>query len=394
LIDPFKPDPQDRSEKHIFNFSQQDYQSADKRICDIDQKTKLIHYLKPTNLAEEKEKFFRSGGRYNPQFEYADLDFDAEDLKDRIYYVQTDTSPIGKIFKNKKKEVINKLELLQARGSAKKFTELSSKLYMSPSQADFEEAKNHLSQVTFDRYKDSDIPSEEVKKRFEDVFENYGLSDWKVQLRKDMIADCSAGKKGTLFLKEGVSFSEKRIESLIRHEIETHILTAENGKNQPYSMFLQGTANYLLTQEGLALYNQETFKSHDLVGDYGSFSVIAIYLAMHRSFVEVYKSLLDFGQSQERAFSTTLKVKRGLKDTSEAGAFTKNYIYFAGFKKIKEYVQNGGDLKDLYFGKLSIEEMDIYKDIKNLSKSKYVPDFLQDPKDKEPAKKRKKKVKK
>lgn len=391
VIDPFKPDPQDRKDEHIHKLTKQDYHSADKRICDIDQKTKLIHYLKPTNIAEEKEKFFRSGGQYNPQFQYPELDFDAEDLKDRLYYIQTDSSPLGQVFENKKKEVVHKLNLLLSRGNPKKFTEYSQKLYGTPSQQDYEKAKEHLSQVTFDRYKESDVPAEEVKQRFEEVFQSYGLTDWKVKLRKEMIADCSAGKKGTLFLKDGAFFSEKRIESLIRHEIETHILTAENGANQTYNVFLQGTANYLLTQEGLALYNQETFKSHDLIGDYGSFSVIAIYLAMHRSFSEVYKLLLDFGQSPERAFATVLKVKRGLSDTSSPGAFTKNYIYYHGFKKIRDYVENGGDLKKLYFGKMSIEEIDLYKKIDSISPSKYIPFFLQEDQISEKKVKKKKK---
>ena len=45
-----------------------------------------------------------------------------------------------------------------------------------------------------------------------------------------MVADCVAGKNNRLFVKEDAKFTSERIETLIVHEIETHIITAENGK--------------------------------------------------------------------------------------------------------------------------------------------------------------------
>lgn len=380
LIDPLKPSPLEpaREDKKIKSKKKSaiDYASVDKRLCDMDRKTKLLVHLQPVNLVEEREKFFDSNCKYNPQFTYPEIEFDVEDLKDRLQYVHADDSPLGKILENKKQEIINKIDLLTARGKPELFTEKSIALYGKPSATFFKRAQEDLKQVTFNKYVDSDFDAMEVKERFNGVFEEYHLDHAKVILKDTMVSDCSAGKKGAVFLKTSAMFSQKRIEMLILHEIETHLLTAENGTHQPYEVFHQGTANYLTTQEGLAVYNQETFNTHGLIGDKGAYSFCAVFWALNYSFVEVYERLRQLGLSEKRAFQVTLKVKRGLTDTSQAGAFTKNAIYYIGFQHIQRFVEEGGDLKDLYIGKISLEEIDLYQKIKELKRPKYIPGFL------------------
>lgn len=381
LIDPNKEiSSQQLKEKKGKTNAKIDYHSIDERLCEMDRKTKLIYHLRPINIGEEEQKFSHRNGEYNPVFLYPEIEFDANDLRDRLQYIKTDNSPLGKIFDNKKREILGKIDLLSARGNEELFTQKSIELYFRPTIDIFNKAEKEIETISFDKYEDSDIEVAEVKERFEKVFKKYDLEDWKVTLKDDMVADCSVNKRGRLFLKSGVKFSEKRIENLILHEIETHILTAENGKYQPYEIFRQGTANYLTTQEGLAIYNQETFKTDDSVGARGIHSFLAVYWALHYSFSEVCERLRAVGLSEERAFQTALKVKRGLSDTVAPGAFTKNCVYYLGYLRIQEFAQNGGDLKSLYIGKISLEELDIYKQIKEIKRPTYLPDFLKEKK--------------
>ena len=193
-----------------------------------------------------------------------------------------------------------------------------------------------------------------------------------------MVADCVSGKNNRLFLRKGAKFSEERIEALIIHEIETHILTAENGKNQPYEIFNRGLANYLTTQEGLAMYNVEKQRHVPFQNNYKALAhVIAIDTALKGSFVETFEKVLEYGLPIEVAFRSALKAKRGYADTSRPGAFTKDYIYFYGYNQVKKFIEDdGGDIKDLFIGKINLEDLDTIKKISRIQKPKLLPKWL------------------
>ncbi|MFA6527950.1 MAG: tyrosine/phenylalanine carboxypeptidase domain-containing protein, partial [Candidatus Gracilibacteria bacterium] len=71
-----------------------------------------------------------------------------------------------------------------------------------------------------------------------------------------------------------------------------------------------------------------------------------------------------------------VKVKRGFEDTSLKGAFTKDYLYFKGFKAVKEFESTGGDVRDLYVGKFNLRDLDVVKKIPNLVKARYLPEWM------------------
>jgi len=172
-------------------------------------------------------------------------------------------------------------------------------------------------------------------------------------------------------------FSEQRLNMLIVHEIETHVLTAENGNLQPYKIFGRGLAGYLETQEGLAVRNQSILCDKDMEKNYWpALSVLAVNEAFNMSFRGVFDFVCSMGFSVDRAFRVAVKVKRGLEDTAIKGAFTKDYLYFKGFKAVKEFESTGGDVKDLYIGKFNLKDLDVVKGIPNLVKAKYLPEWM------------------
>lgn len=343
----------------------------------VDSKIKLLYHIRPMNIKEEQQKFLKKNGNYNPFFEYPKLKFDPVELVDKLGRIQIDDSPLGEIFQAKQQEIEEKIELLE-NIDQEKFTELSIKLYGQPKESDIENCLKILKghQVST-RKKQKAYTAEQAKTKFEKVFKDYGLKNWKVKIKQDMVAACVAGKNNRLFVREDVNFTEDRIKSLIVHEIETHIITAENGKLQPYEIFNRGLAKYLETQEGMAMYNvaiqtktpfEQNHKAHA--------HVIAIHTALTGSFKEVYKKLKDLGIGEQDAFRSALKAKRGLSDTSKNGAFTKDYIYYKGYHQVKQFMEQGGKLDDLYIGKMNIKDLELAKSIPSIRQAQILPKWL------------------
>ena len=170
------------------------------------------------------------------------------------------------------------------------------------------------------------------------------------------------------------------IEALIAHEIETHILTAENGAHQPYALFRNGCANYLDTQEGMAIFNQNRIYSpfHEK-RYYPPRNVLGLAYGLEHSFAETRKYLHEeLGYTPEKALSQAITIKRGLSDTSEAGGFTKSIVYFRGLRAIEHFVKDGGDLTRLYVGKISLDDLELVEKIEELQAPLLLPSFLRE----------------
>lgn len=347
------------------------YYEVDREIVEIDSRLKLLYHLRPVNLEEEKSKVFRDKS-YDPQFVYPKMIFDPYELKRRLSKLLLDDSPLGIMFARKREEITSKIDLIEAI-DGDQFVTRSIELFGKPSSGTVREARAVLAGAIGDFIGDKpEVPTEEMMKVFEEVLRKYGLP-WKVKIKEGMIANCTSGKNNVLFLRKGACVSKKRLRSLIVHEIETHILTAENGKLQPYRIFNRGLANYLKTQEGLAVYNQEYISGEKSLV---ALSVAAIDIGLENSFSDVFNWLISQGIAGDRAFKIVSKIKRGLSDTSKAGAFTKDLVYFEGAKAISEFVENGGDLKRLYIGKIALEDLDIVEKIPGIVEPKYLPEWM------------------
>ncbi len=357
------------------------FAEVDKALNAIDSKIKLLYHLKPLNLAVEREKFFKDK-KYNPEFTYPDLKFDPYALKADLKKIEVDDSGYGRLFKEKKDEILKKINLLEKRGTAD-FMQCSKDLYGYPTKKIQADAKREfkelakLANACLDDEGDGALSSDDAVKKFNKVFKKYRI-DWKAKTKEDLVSRCIAGKKNALFVRKDALFNESRMKALIAHEIETHILSAENGKRQPYMVFNRGTARYLETQEGLAIYNTNKI----LEDDPDFFNVVphAIVLATEvgagGSFRKIYSFVKDLGFSEEKSFRIALKLKRGLEDTSQPGVFTKDYIYYKGYKDIQKFVEDGGDIADLYVGKISVHDVDWIKKLPGIKKPKYLPNWF------------------
>lgn len=353
------------------------YARIDQQLIQIDNKIKLLYHLRPINLKEEQKKFFNNPTK-NPVFEYPQLKFDPLELVANLAKIETDDSELGKIFEEKKQEISDKIALLEAIDQDN-FTEISIKLFGKPTKEDVANCEELIEKIDLSHKKREKAlyNVEEAKAHFEKAFEKYDLKNWKVKIKETMVADCIAGKNNRLFVKEDAKFTRERIESLIVHEIETHILTAENGKMQPYEIFNRGLAKYLETQEGMAMYNVEKQRHTPFSENYKAMAhVIGIDQALKGSFVDIYNRLIELNIPKQQAFRSALKTKRGFSDTSKPNAFTKDYIYYKGYHQVKKFIDDGGELTDLYLGKMNVKDVETVKKISGIYGAKIFPHWL------------------
>lgn len=377
LIDPTKREgaPRPRGFK-------KDLRMVDKLLSAIDRDLPLLKDLRPLNLREEHARAQRDE-RYNPVFLQRECGIDLAETEHILRNLETDESPLGILLKKKRRELLLRLDLLRARGDTVRFTAASLALFGAPSTALLGFARatvNSRTACDLPPPPDSLHSAEEAKEAFEKILTQYGLHDWQVILRKVMVSDCAVGEK-RVYLRADARFSPSHLQALFAHEIETHVLTAENGSAQPFELFRRGFANYLDTQEGLAIWNQlRVLPPHHEKRFVHAKNVLAVAFAMEHSFAGTRAYLQEeLGFSADKALSKAMDMKRGLSRTAEPGAFTKSLVYFRGLRAIEQFVREGGDLRRLYVGKITIEDLPIIGQIEGIHPPLILPAFLHEP---------------
>lgn len=313
--------------------------------------------LFPINYDKEKEKVLEDK-TYNPKFKYSKIVV-PEKIKHKLRNLKINLRKWNKIYLDKKKELMDYTRLVESIGTYN-FASLSYTCFGVPSRELVNKAYNMLklppskNSVKYD-------PISTVKKFLENLLKQ-GYN-WQIR-EKEMIAGAvTDNTKKILYLNKDRKFDEVAIKRLIAHEIGTHITRLENGRNQIYRIFLMGFPNYLKTEEGLAVYNEKkaNLLTNDVLKHYAG-RVVAIDLARKNSFSIVYIELMEFFP-KDVAWNLTMRAKRGLADTSRPGAYTKDLVYLDGYYKIKDFVNEGGNIKDLYLGKIGVEHVKIAKEM-------------------------------
>ncbi|MEQ1849116.1 MAG: tyrosine/phenylalanine carboxypeptidase domain-containing protein [Candidatus Peribacteraceae bacterium] len=373
LIDPMKKGSVRAEQKSILK---KDLRGADRILAGIDRDLPLLKYVKPANLRDELVKIRRDAS-YEPLFQQRTIDIDLQEAERMLQEIETDLSPLGVLLEAKKRELLCRIELLRARGDAERFTKASIQLYGEATPDLVRDATQYLESrqaCLLPSAEEKDLSAEQTVEFFEEVLKKYGLHEWNVSIKPSMITDCAVGGR-KIFIKEGATFSPVHVQSLIAHEIETHVLTAENGATQPYAIFTRGTAGYLDTQEGLAVWNQSKVlpPHHEKMYAHAK-NILGISFAASHSFAETRKYLqAELGMRPEKAISKAIDYKRGLANASDHGGFTKSLVYFRGWQKIREFVLRGGEIRDLYLGKMAVEDLGVIQSMPELKKPLLLP---------------------
>lgn len=293
--------------------------------------------LIPTNLAEEKSKFFAQNFQYNPQFNY----------KKKI-----DTS--NEVFT----EDLHRSYQPLARHILKNF-------HLGYYQ---EEAAPRLSQPAVEKQIYSYLQQYQLEKRYHISFSEHFISQISVNLKEKCV-------KVRLPLK----FSAIALQRALHHEIGTHLLRQQNYEQQIWYKKRRsfGLRDHMRTEEGLAAIHG-LLERDDLHNYKSAFNYLAVGVAQRGSFVETFQFFQQYFLDPEVCFYSTFKKKRGFTDTSLPGAYTKGSSYFEGFIDVLHFLKHHDfDPTILYFGKFAFEDS---KKVERLSPNfqPILPKFYQD----------------
>lgn len=295
--------------------------------------------LVPLNLASEKEKFFASNFQYNPQFIYQT----PIKKKDLLYYGKP------KLW-----------YLFLAKRILKK--------YLRENKTIEREEKKFLSQAEIEDLIKKRLSFYQLQNEYNIIFSNNFISRISVNNTKKIIKICLP-----------IAIREEEIERILSHEIDTHIVRQLNYEQQ--SWFKQKRRYdfkpYLRTEEGLAAINELIASEHSLAYK-SAINYLALNLALKKDFVTTFNFLYKIWQDPERVWGWTLKKKRGISDTSQKGAFTKDVVYFEGLIETLKYLKkNNNDPSEIYCGKISSKDINKAKKI-GLSEKRIMPKIFSD----------------
>lgn len=365
------------NKKKGFEVNEKIIQNIDKKIFKIESNINVVGALRPINLDKEKTEFLRQPIN-SPHFFYQQTTADIALFRRELKSLPTDIDhPLAKLYAKKIEEVLAKLDILESLNSPR-LQSISTKLYGQADRILYDKAVRYIHDHPIQVDTSKELNHKIIVKRLNNFLADNKLTKWRLKITTDRTTDIAVNKNGLIFLREDVAFTENRLRAIIVHEIGTHVFRLENGHLQKYKILAKGTANYLTTEEGLAIYNQKQLGiplgEKDI---WPALRTIGVYLADEMSFVDLFHYLKDnYHLTDETAWATCLKTKRGLIDTNKKIAFTRDTIYFRGYLMIKEYLKRHEDkgLKNLYIGKVGINDLQYINNIDEY-KVRYLPNY-------------------
>jgi uncharacterized protein (TIGR02421 family) len=168
---------------------------------------------------------------------------------------------------------------------------------------------------------------------------------------------------------------KRRAEALIAHEVETHILTYANGRQQPFHLLYCGMGDYDALQEGLAVFAE--YLVGGLTG--ARLRVLAARVDAARrlirgaDFLQTFRALQEtWGFEPRTAYTISMRVYRG-------GGLVKDAIYLRGLVELLDYLKADGQLEPLFAGKISAEDVGLVRELQErrvLEPTPCMPTFL------------------
>ncbi|MFA5747980.1 MAG: tyrosine/phenylalanine carboxypeptidase domain-containing protein [Candidatus Absconditabacterales bacterium] len=314
-------------------------------------------------------------GKYNPQFKYkwpTEERLDENKLQlDQIYEkLKGDTikSDFKKLFVEKVDELYDRLNLIKAckKQDFDNILKYNINIFGNFDNELLKTAKEKIfSNINQDKEILGKILSlEEIQKAIEIHLLNKGIYGVDVVSNYTNLSRISItmGKKIKINIGKGAIFREKSLESVLAHEIDTHLIRYINGMKSGWEIFKSGTGYYLQDEEGLAIRNskKETPENYEKMSSYKKYYLAKESMNYNFSKIVELSKFLYPERSLEGLFKTAIKIKKGITDTSKidnGAVFLKNKVYFDGYTKINNRINKGNSVEKLIKGKLKINDL-------------------------------------
>lgn len=168
----------------------------------------------------------------------------------------------------------------------------------------------------------------------------FGPGVVEVEIDDALTSKAAAGSR-RVRIRGRTGFSEAEIDQLVEHEAFVHTATALNGRAQPVLTALSlGAPRTTFTQEGLATVAELVTRTIDV----GRLRRIALRIRAIQhaiegaDFVEVFRFLVEAGQSEDESVRSTMRVFRG-GDVRGRWVFTKDVVYLQGLFAVHTFLR-------------------------------------------------------
>ncbi|XP_069510068.1 microtubule-associated tyrosine carboxypeptidase 1 isoform X3 [Ambystoma mexicanum] len=262
----------------------------------------LLVALRPTNVDQERDKFFQSNYTYNPQFHYQDPVPTG---------VLTKYSQASEQFINQAIRILH--AVLDKYGTYESFEVATGGSRLNKCQIWTSIRKYMLKE---------DCVGEIV-----------------VQLTEDLLSQAVMmieNSRPTLT----INLSGARqywLEGMLRHEIGTHYIRGVNNARQPWHNS-EGRRKYGLktanpTEEGLASLHSVLFRKNPFLWR-AALLYYTVCRAAYLPFCQLFRDLQQFVSDPKVRWEYCVRAKRGQTDTAQPGCFSKDQVYMDGILRL------------------------------------------------------------
>lgn len=308
-----------------------------------------ISVLAPTNKRDVKLGFIESG-EIAP-FEYAPLPdrSGARTLLEELRVMASDLPDLPRsIVEPMLSSLTLKIDLADAIGSPR-LRDISLAIYGGLESDTVKSAHRFLRGPDPSTPPDHLIGAQQVADQLNASLISYGLESWRATVDDREITAVIHSER-RIRIPKRKRFAPDHAHRLIAHEVGVHVLRAENGRAQPFSVLSVGLPGYYETEEGLAVYTEVSLGtiSEFTLRQY-ALRVIAVENVLRGlSMLDSCRRLRDeFGLTDSQSFDISYRAYRG-------GGLIKDHVYLQGFYTVREFLRSH-PIEELYVGKVGVE---------------------------------------
>lgn len=359
----------------------------DRRLVELDQRVDWLYYLSPVGNDAMWQAFEASRYQQPPILKYCEIPADYSALLDQLQALPVDqvkNPAVQRLFLTKQDELMQQVQLVLCRDQPG-FVEHSIALFGGNDAELLQKALTILNQ--FDHM--PTIAQTATSMDIKQLAEQHVLTYREYTIKHDLpvffgtvnilddLNSMMMVHQGHLQIARSATASPARVRPLVTHEVDVHMVTRYNGRQQPLTLLEAGLADYDALQEGLATLSEY------LIGYLSpqrlqvlAARVVASYRVVHQSsFMDIYSELREFHLNAYAAFDITVRALRG-------GGLTKDAVYLEGLDALHQYLINGGDIEFLHAGKFALSQLgdlhDLYQ-AELLHGPALLPIYLQNP---------------
>lgn len=332
-------------------------------LMEIDKKLNILHYVTPTNIQSESLRFVESEGEYIPRFTYSALRFSFKEIEETLKSLTIPEIPLASLFLKKKQEIQEKLLFLQAfeQQDLKTMYVIGKKLFWEIHKENVEYARSIIFHKPPFFEQKQYVTIEDIQNIIAEFNDLYHIN---IAVKiKETGARFALKWNKLLCSRNNILLGKHELRSIIAHEIESHFLRRKNGEKTGYQIFTRGTAYYLSTEEGIAIYNQNRFLTPY---DQKYYGFLERYYFLDFATKHSYQELIEeykkfYPQKYKLIFNYLVRIKRGITKVEAPEVFMKDVVYLNGFLEINDFIKKWGILEDLYFWKIHVSDLEEIK---------------------------------